>query len=55
MPRKKSKARERKDRVFHEVFSDPPPQVKHTKRKKGAKAAHRQKVAIALDKLRRRK
>ncbi|MCI0526268.1 MAG: hypothetical protein L0Y56_02270 [Nitrospira sp.] len=41
------------ERMFREVFRDEPQVVAKTRRKKGAKAAHRQKVAIALSKARR--
>lgn len=38
--------------AFSEVFDNEPSIVAKTRRKKGAKAAHRQKVAIALSKSR---
>lgn len=38
------------DRAFHEVDKNPPAVLKRTKAKKGAKAAQKQKVAIALSK-----
>ena len=39
--------------AFHEVEDDEPAVVATTRRKKGAKAARKQKVAIALSKARR--
>lgn len=41
--------------AFREVFSNPPAVVARTKRKKGAAAARRQKIAIALSKSRKRR
>lgn len=39
--------------AFHEVYANPPKAVKKTARKKGAAAAQRQAVAVALSKARR--
>jgi len=41
------------DRAFSEVFHNPPAVTKTTLRKKGAKAARKQKIAIAFSKARR--
>ncbi len=38
------------DRAFREVDKNPPVVLKRTRAKKGAKAAQKQKVAIALSK-----
>lgn len=51
MPRKASKQKLR--RAFSEVKRNEPKIVAKTRRKKGAKAANRQKTAIALAKSRR--
>jgi hypothetical protein len=40
------------DRSFREVFDNPPAVTKSTLRKKGAKAARKQKIAIAFSKAR---
>jgi hypothetical protein len=40
-------------KAFHEVHANPPAIVAKTRRKKGAAAAKRQMVAIALSKARR--
>lgn len=39
---------------FREVFGNPPAVVERTRRKSGAEAARKQKVAIALSKARKR-
>jgi hypothetical protein len=55
MPRKKmSKTKKKVRAAFREVHRKEPKVVKKTRRKKGAKAARKQKVAIALAKARRR-
>ncbi len=46
------KGRAKVEAAFHEVEEDEPEVVGTTRRKKGAKAAQRQKVAIALSKAR---
>jgi len=45
--------RGRLKRAFHEVKHNEPKIVAKTRRKKGAKAARRQKISIALSKARR--
>jgi hypothetical protein len=45
----------RKKRLFREVFNNPPEVTKETERKKGKEAARKQKIAIALSKLRKGK
>lgn len=47
------KLRDTIEAAFHEVEHNEPAIVGKTRRKKGAKAAERQKKAIALDKARR--
>lgn len=53
MAKRPTKSRRILDRTFHEVMHFPPQAVQKTARKKGKKAAQKQKVAIALDKARR--
>ena len=50
---KSKKGRAKVSAAFHEVEEDEPGVVATTRRKKGAKAARKQKVAIALSKARR--
>lgn len=50
---RKRKSRSITDRTFGEVFANEPKVVAKTRRKKGAGAARKQKIAIALSKARR--
>jgi hypothetical protein len=52
MPKKKP-SKKKLAKAFKEVFADEPEIVKKTRKKKGKKAAKRQKVAIALSKARK--
>lgn len=49
-----TKSERLKNRAFREVNRNEPARVGRTRRKKGAAVAKRQKVAIALDKARRK-
>lgn len=49
-----SPSRRRLRTAFHEVKHNEPKVVAKTRRKKGAKAARKQKIAIALSKARRK-
>lgn len=53
-PSSKQPSKRRRKAAFREVFKNEPKIVAKTRRKKGAKAAHAQKVAIALSKARLR-
>lgn len=47
-----TKSERLKNRMFAEVFNNPPGVVEKTKKKKGEEAAEDQKIAIALAKIR---
>jgi len=42
------------DEAFHQVIGQSPPAIKHTRRKKGEKAARKMEIAKALDLARER-
>jgi len=50
---KKSKARKARDAAFHEVMHNTPTIVYRTRADAGPEQAHKQKIAIALNKARR--
>ena len=52
--KKITKTRRLKDSAFRELKRNEPKRVAQTRRKKGAKAARRQNIAIALDKARKK-
>lgn len=52
--RKKTKTDQLKDQAFHEVKHNPPKRVYRTEEKHGKKRAKAQKIAIALDKARKK-
>lgn len=49
----KERSKRKVEAAFREVKRDEPSVVAKTRRKKGAKAAEKQKIAIALDKARK--
>ena len=52
--KKVTKTQRLKNTAFREVKRNEPKRVAQTRRKKGAKAARRQNIAIALDKARKK-